>query len=166
MSLHLDVASLKSLFKLRAILKIIHWSINGPGIKVNLKAYLFIWKKIWAHPDSNTGPLVQQAGTLSTMPQESANYVVRGAAGGSDVSENLPSMSVSPAAKSRYENTLIINLISEMFQPRGPPNYLHGSVQFPWGSKIWVWGARTPPSPPPWLRHCSPLQSPGTDAGL
>jgi len=58
MSLRLDGASLQSVFKLRAILKIINISINDPGIKVNLEVYLFIWKKnVDAHPESYTKPL-------------------------------------------------------------------------------------------------------------
>jgi len=42
MSLLFAGASLKSLFILRAILKIIYRPVNGLGIKINLKAYLFI----------------------------------------------------------------------------------------------------------------------------
>jgi len=48
--------------------------------------------------------------------EKNADFVVRGVAGGSDVSENLPGVSVSTAAKSHYENTQIHTLISEMFR--------------------------------------------------
>jgi len=73
MSLRFAGASLKSLFILRAAFKIMYRSVNGPGIKVpvNLKAYLFIWKKkVSAHPDSSPEPVKHESSTLSTVPQD------------------------------------------------------------------------------------------------
>jgi len=48
----------KQFFKLRARINIIYRSMSGPSIKLNLKAYLFIWKKKVLIPSRTQNHLV------------------------------------------------------------------------------------------------------------